>query len=115
MASKQVYLGSDLKFDSITTARLYFRNVLNSTTVNEYVSKDECRNLTRLYEAYCAGTDWPITSPPVAFYPVDEKGPGYTTKCFGVEFADGTKQRFSLDKALTVAAKLSLQNDEAAN
>jgi hypothetical protein len=108
MTSKQVYLAPDLKFDSITSARLYFRNVLNSTNLNEYVSKDECRNLTRLYEVYCRGTDWPISSPPVAFYPMDEKGPGYTTKCFGVEFADGTRQRFSLDRALTIAAKSKL-------
>jgi hypothetical protein len=42
---------------------------------------------------------------PVAFAPKLEQKPGYTTKCFGIEFANGDKGQFSLDKALSAAAK----------
>jgi hypothetical protein len=34
-----------------------------------------------------------------------ERQKEYSTKCFGVEFEDGRRDRFSLDKALSAVAK----------
>jgi len=101
---KKVELADDLKFDSIAQARIYFRNILNSTDLNQPVSAGEFESLRRLYEAYCIKTGWPINSSPKSFFPKHEQGTGYTTKCFGIEFEDGTNGRFSLDKALSAVA-----------
>jgi hypothetical protein len=104
MMVKRIELAPDLKFDSITQARTYFDNIKNSTPLNERVSEGEFKSLRLLYERYCATTSWSINSPPAAFFPTYEKRNGATTKCFGVEFEDGTKVSFSLDKALTAVA-----------
>ena len=101
---KKIELADDLKFESISQARIYFRNILNSTDLNHHVSEGECLSLRRLYEAYCDKTAWPIESPPKSFFPKHEKGNGFTTKCFGIEFEDGTHGIFSIDKALTAVA-----------
>jgi hypothetical protein len=102
--AKKIELGPDLRFASIDQGRIYFRNILNSTELNQRVSAGEFESLRLLYEAYCAKTNWPITSPLRAFFPRHERGEGYTTKCFGVEFEDGTEGRFSLDRALSAVA-----------
>jgi hypothetical protein len=62
----------------------------------------EFAQLKVLYETYCANTNWPLLSPPVAFGTMLEQ---FETKCFSVEFADGRTDRFSLDKALSKVAK----------
>src|ERR1035438_1611254 len=41
---------------------------------------------------------------PKAFFPRLEQREGFTTKCFGVEFENGTSGSFSLDKALSAVA-----------
>lgn len=102
--AKKIELAPDLKFSSIVGARTYFRNILNSTLLNQHVSDGEFESLRLLYQEYCAKTNWPMNSPPSAFFPRLEQGEGFTTKCFGVEFEDGTRGVFSLDKALSAAA-----------
>lgn len=102
--AKKIELAPDLQFSSIDQARTYFRNILNSTELNQRVSDGEFRSLDLLYRAYCSKTNWPVTSAPKAFFPRHEQGKGFTTKCFGIEFEDGTSGRFSFDKALSAAA-----------
>ncbi len=102
--AKGIELAPDLKFSSIIQARTYFRNILNSTELNQRVSASEFESLRLLHEAYCAKTNWPITSPLKGFFPRHEQGEGFTTKCFGIDFEDGTNGKFSLDKALSAVA-----------
>jgi hypothetical protein len=101
---KQIDLGPGLKFRSITEAKTLFEEILKNTPIQQRVAAEEFENLKRLYEMYCAKTDWPLSSSPKAFFPTYEKQRGYTTKCFGVEFEDGNTGRFSLDKALRTVA-----------
>lgn len=49
-------------------------------------------------------TGWGLQSPPVSFYPTHDRGPGYTTRCFGVTFEGGTTRNFSMDYALRAIA-----------
>lgn len=102
--AKKIELAPDLNFTSIDQGRTYFRNILNSTEINQRVSDREFKSLNLLYRAYCAKTNWQINSSPKAFFPRHEQGKGFTTKCFGIEFEDGTSGRFSLDKALSTVA-----------
>jgi hypothetical protein len=104
MMAKRIDLAPNLKFDSITHARTYFDNIKNSTPVNTPISAGEFTSLQLLYEGYCARTNWPLRSSPKAFFPMHEQRNGCTTKCFGVEFEDGTKASISLDKALSAVA-----------
>jgi hypothetical protein len=104
MVAKKIDLGAGLKFQSISKAKIYFDKILKDTQLNQHVTNAEFDALNRLYEAYCVKTNWPMPSPPVAFFPTYEQQPGYTTRCFGIEFKDGTKDRFSLPKALTAVA-----------
>jgi hypothetical protein len=104
LMAKKIELAPDLKFTSIVQARTYFKNILNSTALNQRVSDGEFESLRLLYQAYCAKTNWPVNSSPKAFFPKYEQREGFTTKCFGVEFVDGTNGIFSLDKALSAVA-----------
>jgi hypothetical protein len=104
MATKKVDLGPNWNFPSIAEALTYFDNILKATPIDQRVADVEFSALKLLYETYCAKTDWPMPSPPKAFFPTHEKQKGYTTKCFGVEFQDGKTGRFSLGKALTAVA-----------
>lgn len=101
MVAKRINLGPELEFETITKARNHFSVILNNTQIDQRVTSSEFDGLKRLYEAYCAKTDWPLPSPPKCFFPMYEKQKGFTTKCFGVEFENGKKDRFSLDKALS--------------
>jgi ribosomal protein L17 len=60
--------------------------------------------LKTLYEEYCRRTTYSLLSPVAAFYPTMEKRSGGYTRCIGVEFQDGSKTTFSLDKALSAVA-----------
>lgn len=104
MASKKVDLGGNLKFESVAAGKAHFDKILKDTAIGAHITVQEFREIKALYEEYCRKTNWPLSSPPVAFYPMHERGPGYTTRCFGVEFKDGSKNRFSLDKALSAVA-----------
>jgi hypothetical protein len=105
MASKPIDLGAGLRFPSISSAREHFKKILDDTPVEQRITGQQFDALKVLYEAYCANTDWATPSAPKAFFPKLEQQEGFTTKCFGVEFQDGSTDRFSLDKALTAAAK----------
>jgi hypothetical protein len=104
MVAKKVDLGNGLKFASIAEGRTHFDKILKATPLNQRVTSTEFNDLKLLYEAYCAKTNWPMPSPPKAFFPTHVQQKGYTTKCFGIEFESGKTDRFSLDKALTAVA-----------
>ncbi|MBR1227934.1 hypothetical protein JQ600_23745 [Bradyrhizobium sp. AUGA SZCCT0176] len=104
MVSKSIDLNNGLQFHSISTGKAYFEKILNDTPLGVEVAGSDLQDLNSLYELYCKKTDWSLSSQPVAFFPMHEKGKGYTTKCFGVRFEDGSTNRFSLDKALSAVA-----------
>ena len=104
MVSKPIDLGNGLTFESLTAGKAHFEKILKDTALGTHVTAQEFREINALYEEYCRKTNWPLSSSAAAFYPTHEHGKGYTTRCFGVEFKDGSKNRFSLDKALNAAA-----------
>jgi hypothetical protein len=104
MAAKKIALSSGLEFESITEGKAYFDKILKATPIDQHVTQTEFDALKLLYEAYCAKTDWPMPSRPKAFFPTYEQQKGYTTTCFGIEFQNGERTRFSLDKALSAVA-----------
>jgi hypothetical protein len=101
---KRIDLAGGLKFESITEGKKHFEKSLKETELGTHVTPKEFVEIKALYEAYCKKTKWPINSPPAAFFPMHERGKGYTTRCFGVAFKDGSTDRFSLDKALSEVA-----------
>ena len=101
-ARKSIDLGPGLQFSSITAGRAHFKPILDATPIGQYATPQQFAELKVLYEAYCTNTSWPLPSPPVGFGTMLEQ---FETKCFSVEFADGSKGRFSLDKALSAVAK----------
>src|SRR6266545_778042 len=101
MVSKRINLNNGLQFDSISAGKAYFEKILKGTPLGVPVAGNEFKDLNSLYELYCKKTSWPLSSRPAAFFPMHEKGKGYTTKCFGVRFEDGSTNRFSLDRALS--------------
>jgi hypothetical protein len=104
MVAKKIELGPGLNFKSIASAKNHFAPILTDTPIDQRVTDAEFKSLKTLYEAYCSKTKWPLNSPPKSFFPTYEQQKGYTTKCFGIEFEDGKKDRFSLDKALAAVA-----------
>jgi hypothetical protein len=102
MVSKSIDLGPGLKFASIKEGRVHFKKILDATEVGHHVTPQQFNDVKILYETYCANTNWPLPSPPVAFGAMLEQ---FNTKCFSIKFADGSKDRFSLDKALSKVAK----------
>lgn len=101
MVGKRVDLNNRLRFETISAAKLYFEKILKETPINVHVAYQEFLDISTLYEAYCIRTSWHLNSPPVAFFPMHERGKGYSTRCFAVTFEDGSTNRFSLDKALS--------------
>jgi hypothetical protein len=104
MASKNIDLGNGLKFESITAGKMHFEPILKDAALGKHFAGQEFQDIKALYDAYCRETGWLVASPPAAFFPKHEGGPGYTTRCFGIEFDDGSSGRFSLDKALSAVA-----------
>jgi hypothetical protein len=102
MVAKSIDLGPGLKFPSIKAGRDHFKPILDATAVGQHVPPQHFDELKILYETYCANTNWSLPSPPVAFGAMLEQ---FNTKCFSVEFADGSQNRFSLDKALSTVVK----------
>jgi hypothetical protein len=105
MVAKAIDLGPGLQFPSIAEGRKPFAKILADTPVGPFVTAEEFKALKLLYEAYCTATSYAMPSPPKGFFTMHERGKGYSTKCFGVEFEDGRRGRFSLDKALSAVAK----------
>jgi hypothetical protein len=104
MVAKRIDLGNGLVFSSISAGKAHFDRILKNTPLEQHVTPQEFSEVRALYELYCRNTNWPLHSPPKAFFPTYKKGPGYTTTCFGVEFLDGKKDHFSLDRALSAVA-----------
>jgi hypothetical protein len=101
---KPVNLGPGLDFPSITAAEAYFGKILRESPRDKTIENPNHKALKRLYEQYCANTDWPIPSPVKRFFPRLEQQKGFTTTCFGIEFKDGTTGKFSMYKALVACA-----------
>lgn len=104
MVSKRIELENGLCFESINAGKIHFDKILKGTLLGAHVTGQELRDISALYEAYCNKTNWYLGSPPAAFFPMNERGKGYTTRCFGVKFEDGSTNRFSLDRALSAVA-----------
>ena len=103
--AKSVTLSTGRTFLSVTVAKGHFAAILDHRKLNEPYSGDDLADIRALYTAYCIKTDWELRSPPASFYPTYDRGPAYTTRCFGVTFEDGTIARFSIDKALRAIAQ----------
>jgi hypothetical protein len=87
---------------------MHFEPILKGAALGKHFAGQEFQDIKALYEAYCRQTNWVIKSPVTAFFPKNETGNGFATKCFGIQFEDGSTGRFSLDKALSAVATLRL-------
>jgi hypothetical protein len=104
MVSKTIDFAG-LKFESITAGKMHFEPILKDAAMGRNYAGQEFQDIKALYDEYCRKTNWILKSPVKAFFPKNETGKGFTTKCFGIEFEDGSTDRFSLDKALSAVAK----------
>lgn len=102
--AKSIHLSTGRSFKNITEGKRHFAALLKSTPLGEGFSGDDFDDICAVYVAYCKATDWALASPPVSFFPVHETGDKFTTRCFGVKFADDTVGRFSIQKALSKTA-----------
>jgi hypothetical protein len=104
MVSKDINLGDGLKFESISAGKKHFEPILKNAALGKHFAGQEFQEIKALYDAYCRKTNWVVKSPVAAFFPKNEIGKGFTTKCFGIQYEDGSTDRFSLDKALSAVA-----------
>lgn len=102
---KTIDLGDGLVFKTITDAKGHFDPIRLSSKLGFPIPSKDFDQVKILYNAYCLATNWPMPTPAVAFFPTEVTKNGGTTICFGIEFADGTKDTFSLDKALRAVAR----------
>ncbi len=103
--AKSVLLTTGRAFETVTAARDYFSTLLHGRLLKEPFTGDDLADIRAAYEEYCAKTDWKLPGTPASFYPAHGRGPGYTTRCFGVTFANGEAAIFSMDKALSAIAE----------
>lgn len=103
--SKKINLYNGKSFKNIAEAKRHFSALLGATPLKVEISGGDLEDVSAVYQAYCKATDWVLPSLPVGFFPVNESGEGYTTRCFGVRFADGSTNRFSILKALSRIAE----------
>jgi len=104
--AKSVALTTGKSFKTVTLAQQYFARILESRELKTAFEGDDLADVRAAYVGYCSATNWTLTSPPASFYPTRERGPGYTTRCFGVTFEDGSSGTFSMEKALRSIAML---------
>jgi len=102
--ARSVSLKTGRTFGTVTAAKEHFTLILNGHELKQAFAGDELADIRAIYEDYCAKTGWELPSPPASFYPTHDRGPGYTTRCYGVTFEDGTTGNFSLEKALRAIA-----------
>lgn len=102
--ARSVSLKTGRVFGTVTAARTHFALMLNRQDLKQAFSGEELADISAMYEDYCGKTGWELPSPPASFYPTHDRGPGYTTRCYGVTFQDGRTETFSLDKALRAIA-----------
>jgi hypothetical protein len=101
---KPVRLTSGLEFSSISAAAEHFKKLLDQQEFAEPFRGPEVADIRAVFDEYCTKTGWPLPSPAASFYPTHERGPGYTTRCYGVKFDDGSTDTFSMLKALRAIA-----------
>ncbi|WP_292581373.1 hypothetical protein [Mesorhizobium sp. 65-26] len=102
--AKSVSLRTGRTFATVTAAKEHFSRILHDRELKQQFDEDDLADVRAIYEDYCARTGWVLKSLPASFYPTHDRGPGYTTRCFGVTFEDGTTGSFSMDKALRAIA-----------
>lgn len=102
--AKSVSLKTGRMFATVTVAKEHFARILGSRELKQEFAGEDLADVRAAYEEYCAKTNWELESRPASFYPTHDRGPGYTTQCFGVTFEDGTTGHFSMDKALRAIA-----------
>ena len=101
---KPVTLTTGLQFGSISAGEEHFSRLLEAQELEKPFEGAELEHIRAAYEAYCAKTGWDTPTPAATFQPVHERGPGFTTRCFGITYEDGTTGRFSMPKALSAIA-----------
>ena len=102
--ARSVSLKTGRVFATVAAAKEHFAFILNGQELKQAFAGDELADVRAIYEDYCAKTGWELLSPPASFYPTHKRGLGYTTRCYGVTFEDGTIVNFSLEKALRAIA-----------
>ncbi len=102
---KSVRLTTGLEFKSITAGIEHFSKLLDSQALKVPFTGADDEHIRAAYDEYCSKTDWPTPSPAATFQPINDRGPGYTTRCYGVVYEDGTTGNFSMAKALRAIAK----------
>jgi len=98
--AKSVTLSTGRAFATVTAAKEHFAQILNGHDLKRAFSGDVLADIHAIYTEYCEKTNWQLPSAPASFYPTHGRGPGYTTRCFGVTFENGTTGSFSMDRAL---------------
>ncbi|MCX6846953.1 MAG: hypothetical protein NTU84_10455 [Verrucomicrobia bacterium] len=98
--AKPVKLSTGRMFPTVNAAKEHFAKILKCQELKQAFTGNEHEDVEAIFFAYCAKTDWALPSMPASFYPAYDRGPGFTTRCFGVTFEDGTTGNFSMDKAL---------------
>ena len=102
---KKVELSTGRTFDTIAAAKDHFSVLLERQSPDEPFDGSDFEDIKAVYLAYCATTNWPLPSSPESFSATSDRGPGYTTRCFGVTFPGGKSETFSMLKALSAIAK----------
>lgn len=102
---KSIRLSTGLEFKSISAGVDHFKKILDGQDVSKPFDGPEAADIRAAFDEYCSRTDWPVPSPPASFFPARERGPGFTTRCYGVTFEDGSKDTFSMAKALKTIAR----------
>ncbi len=103
--TKSVLLRSGRSFPTLSAAKSHFHQLLEGQPLKAPFEGQDFVEIEAAFVAYCAETNWPVSSPPRSFYPTSNRGPGYTTRCYGVLFDDGRSDSFSMDKALAAIAR----------
>lgn len=98
--ARSVTLACGPTFPTLRAAETHFARMLNDQELGKPFSGQSLAEIREVYAGYCANTGWVLRSDPASFRPVHARGPGYTTKCFGVTFEDGTTGQFSMATAL---------------
>ena len=102
--AKSVLLKNGRAFKTVTAAKEHFTQLLGGQELKKAFDGGDLADIRAVYDDYCAKTNWAVKSPPSSFYPIHDRGPGYTTRCYGVTFEDGTTDNFSMEKALRAIA-----------
>jgi len=102
--AKSILLPTGRSFKNIAEGKRHFAALLKSIPLGKEFSGDDFEDLNAVYVAYCKATDWALLSHVVSFFPTHETGDAFTTRCFGMKFADDTVGRFSIQKALSKIA-----------